>query len=93
MDQIPYDIQNIIYDYINQLNYTKVLDEFKKKISYKMIPVTNVFTGEVKYNSHLIKKNMTIKYSQIENNKKILHIMNILEVNDEIIDYARFIQY
>jgi uncharacterized lipoprotein YbaY len=93
MDQLPVDIQNIIYNYIKQLNYIKVLDEFKKNITYKMVPVTNFFTMEIKYNSHLIKKNMTIKYSQIERNKKLLHIMNILEINNEIMDYARFIPY
>lgn len=93
MEQLPIDIQNIIYNYVKQLNYIKVLEEIKKKITYKMVPVKNFFTGEIKYNSHLIKKNMTIKYSQIERNKKLLHIMTELKINNGIIDYARFIPY
>ena len=94
MNLLPKDLQDIIYNYKTQLNYNDLLIEFKKNIKYKMIAVTNCSTDEVTYNSHLIiKKKTIIKYSPIEQNKKILRIITIKTENNKTMDWGRFIRY
>lgn len=93
MNKLPKDIEDIIYNYITQLNYLKVLNEIKKNIIHKIIPVENIFTKGVIYNSHLIIKNNIIKYCKIEKNKKILRVINKKKIKSKIKNSGRFIKY